>query len=90
MAMLAVATMGTYVIVAVATYLRAHKCEPFLANAGANALLIAVGVPVAAHLWGPAGACGTYLLVQWLVTLPWALHLFFHLRQKWHTSPEAP
>lgn len=90
MAMLAVATAATYVIVAAATYLRAHKCEPFLVNAGVNALLIAAGVPLAVHWCGASGACGVYCAVQWMVTLPWAAYLFFHLRKKWHTPRETP
>jgi O-antigen/teichoic acid export membrane protein len=87
---LAAAVVGSHLVTAQATYLRAHKQEPFMRLAVLNAALIS-----ALSLWsiphhGATGAAWTYGAVTLLVSLPLGTLIFRRFRAEMTPKPKVP
>ena len=74
--LLAVAAMSSFVVQALAVYLRSFKREPYLAQSIATAALTTFVALLAAHRWGGVGIAIDYFAVTGIVGLVWAARIF--------------
>jgi hypothetical protein len=73
-----------HVVFALATYLRAHRRDPFVFLSAAGAVLMGAAVPWAAHTGTATRVAGSYLALN-LVGLSLACVIFMSCRRKWHS-----
>ena len=72
--------------VPLATYLRAHKKEPFLVLSVASGLLIGLFVWLLGSRFSAVGAGAAYMMVSVLFTLPYAIVVWHRCRAAWHSD----
>ncbi len=83
---LALATLIQYIIYAEATYLRAHKKEPFLFLSMGGAALMALSTVVLGRSFGAAGIVLGNLAIGSLYGLGPSTWVFFARRREWHSD----
>jgi O-antigen/teichoic acid export membrane protein len=81
--LLILATMFAYVTYAQATYLRAHKDDPFMAISVASALMIACFALVFGKEYGATGLMGVYASVYGIVGVGYGSVLFTTTKRRW-------
>jgi O-antigen/teichoic acid export membrane protein len=86
--LLVLAAIVNQVIVSQATYLRAHKREPFMWLSVANGLMTGLLVMALGRFYGAWGVCLAYSLVQ-MAVLAWASVVWKHCRRVWHQADAA-
>ena len=74
------------IIFSEATYLRAHKEEPFLLNSVVGAILITLMCFLIGPSYGAIGMAAGYFILTATVSLIWATYIFFSKRNKWHSE----
>lgn len=84
--LLVLATVVNQVVIGQATYLRAHKKEPFMILSAVGGLSTGLLVAVLGCFFAAWGASLGYALVQF-AGLVWASHIWGDCRRKWH-QPE--
>lgn len=85
MGVLCLAYLGSMVIYAMATYLRAHKKEPFMVVSILSGAISALATCVMAKFWG-LDYIFVGLLISEIVVLPLGIWIFMSFRKKWHSS----
>ena len=75
-ALLSAAGVSSFVVQALAVYLRSFKREPYLAQSMATAALTTVVALFAAHRWGGMAIAIDYFTVTGVVGLAWAARIF--------------
>ena len=78
-------------VFAMATYLRAHRREPYLAPTVVGAVALGTWTLVAGPLVGATGLAYAHLVVTLIVGWAWGLLIFRHCRTTWHneSAPKA-
>lgn len=78
-------------VFAMATYLRAHKREPYLAPTVVGAVTLGTWTLVAGPLVGATGLAYAHLVVTLIVGWAWGSLIFRHCRTTWHneSAPKA-
>jgi O-antigen/teichoic acid export membrane protein len=84
--LLVLATVFSQVVIGQATYLRAHKQEPFMIMSAVGGLTTGLLVAVFGYLFAVWGVSLAYALVQ-TAGLVWATQVWRVCRRKWH-QPE--
>jgi len=84
--LLALVTVVSHGVFALAVYLRAHKQEPFLFLALASASLVALSSLLLSKPYGATGMMASYLVITSL-GLSLGVHVFRQCRAQWH-KPE--
>lgn len=80
---LMITTTLVYIGYAQATYLRAHKVEPFLGPSILSGLLVGISsIPIARH-YGSFGLMVAYLSIVVVVGLVWGTWIFYSKRLAW-------
>jgi len=82
-AMLICATIFNYITIAQATYLRAHKKEPFLILSVVSGVAISLSTIVTAGKFGTLGVMGGYLTCVTFIGLAWGTGIFFSKRREY-------
>jgi hypothetical protein len=86
--LLLAAGSGSFVIQAMAVYLRSFKREPLLVQSIAVSLTTVLVVPMLVHRYGGEGVAAVYFAATCLVGLPWAWTIF-RLQKASGTVPEC-
>ncbi len=74
--LLATAAVASFVVQALAVYLRSFQREPYLAQSMGTAALTTVAAFLAAHRWGGMAIAIDYFAVSGVVGLAWAARIF--------------
>lgn len=74
--LLLLATVATFVVQALAVYLRSFKQEPYLVQSTAVASLTLVGILAVTPHWGSAGVAVVYFLFNGILAVAWAVSIF--------------
>lgn len=82
-AMLICATILNYITIAQATYLRAHKQEPFLILSVVSGLAISVSTILTAKKFGTPGVMAGYLACVAIIGLGWGTYIFISKRREY-------
>ena len=83
--MLIVATMVNYITLAQATYLRAHKKEPFLALSVVSGVAISLSTLFTARTFGSFGVVAGYLACVVIIGFGWGTYIFIAKRQEYRS-----
>jgi hypothetical protein len=86
---LVVAAILNQSVFAMATYLRAHKQEPYLATSVVGALLLGSFTVFVGPRVGPDGLAWAHLVVTAGVGWVWGGWIFRQCRAAWHEMPAA-
>lgn len=78
-----VATSINQVVATLASYLRCHKQEPFLAYSIALGCASLILIPISGKLYELNGVCICYFLLQ-LIFSPWGYYIYRTKKQQWH------
>lgn len=81
--LLILATIFTYITYAQATYLRAHKEEPFMLISLISAILIGSLTIILGKEYGSLGLMAVYATIYCLVGVGWGSLIFFSKRRNW-------
>lgn len=81
--LLIVATIFAYVTYAQASYLRAHKVEPFMMISLISAALIAGLTILLGKKYGATGLMAVYTAVYGIVGIGWGSKIFYAKRREW-------
>jgi O-antigen/teichoic acid export membrane protein len=79
-------TLFSYILQGEATYLRAHKVEPFLGQSIVVAALTLISSVVLARLWGTAGVVWAYFLFAGVVGLASGTFIFRKKKLAWDSG----
>ncbi|MEH3158262.1 MAG: hypothetical protein PGN08_04610 [Sphingomonas taxi] len=82
-AMLICATIFNYITIAQATYLRAHKKEPFLVLSIVSGLAISLSTVTTAGKFGALGVMTGYLACVGIIGLGWGTYIFVTKRREY-------
>ena len=85
---LVVAALLNQSIFSMATYLRAHRQEPYMAPTVVGALLLSLWTLVAGPSVGALGLAWGYLIVTAVVGVGWGSWIFARCRAQWHPETE--
>jgi hypothetical protein len=85
-ALLAAAAVLNVGVTAEATYLRAHKREPFLGISLISAFATGVGAVAAARVAGGAGVVAVHLAVMAIIMTGAGHAIFLNKRREWHRT----
>jgi len=86
--LLLLAAVSSFIIQALAVYLRSFKCEPYLCQSTVVASLTVLGTVLTVSRWGSLGVALTYLLSTGVVGLPWAIAIYMR-RHRLHAATES-
>ena len=89
MAVVACNVLVQHVTAGLASYLRAHRQEPFLMMSMGVAALTAASTYSLGRAFGVAGMLGGFLAINLFVSLPWAAAIFARKRRAWHAGGAA-
>jgi len=81
--------LGTILMIvstAQATYLRAHKKEPFMFLSVASAVLMVILLWLAGSRWGALGIAISYFSIIALFKIPYGTLVWSRCRQNWHAA----
>ena len=78
------------IVFGMATYLRAHKREPYLAPTVVGALTLGTRTLTTGSLFGAAGMAYAHLTVASIVGWAWGLWIFRRCKKSWHTPALTP
>jgi O-antigen/teichoic acid export membrane protein len=81
--LLVLATVVNQVIFGQATYLRAHKQEPFMILSVVNGLVTGLLIAILGYFFGAWGVSIAYALIQ-VIMLAWASLVWGKCRRDWH------
>lgn len=84
---LAAAAIASFVVQALAVYLRSFKREPYLAQSVATAALTTLLALVAVRRWGSIAIALDYFLVTGVIGLAWAVAIFQRTRTSTASTP---
>ena len=87
--LLAALAVVNVLVFSLATYLRAHKQEPLVANSLVGAAVTPVVLYAGAKLYGITGMVTSYCLVTFTAGLAWILVIFLQKRRVWHQERPA-
>jgi hypothetical protein len=87
--LLVLATVLNQVLYSEATYLRAHKREPFFVLSAANGVATACLVTVLGYFFSAWGASLAFALTQ-IGAVLWATRIWQRCRRDWHQPESAP
>jgi hypothetical protein len=86
LAALAIANLVNVLMQAMASYLRAHKEEPFVGVSIATGLIVALGLWIAAHYGSALSMALTFAAIAVAFELPIAVTIFITKRREWHST----
>jgi O-antigen/teichoic acid export membrane protein len=71
---------------AMSTYLRAHKKEPFMGLSLISALMTTLFVLLTVGKWGALGISISHFMIMLFFVIPYAFFTFFRCRSEWHSD----
>lgn len=83
MALLAIASLGNHIVFAEASYLRAHKEEPFMILSISSGLTTTLFAVLLIPTFGALGAVGTYVSTTVLIGVVYGTLVFYRKRKQW-------
>lgn len=84
--MLIVSAIVNVIVFSEATYLRAHKEEPFLWNSIIGGILVSLSTYFLGRYYGPTAITIGYCLITIVFGLVWATYVFISKRREWGNS----